>query len=529
MRISTIQVFNSGVNGIQRNYADVTRTQEQINSGKKILTPSDDPVGAVRLMQLEKEQGVLDQYKGNLNAAKNSLTQQESALQSINNAMHRVRELALSAGNGALTQTERNAIAVELREREEELLGLMNSKNARGEYLFGGFQGKTQPYVQTADGTYSYAGDEGRRKVQIASSQELAITDSGKEIFDRVTNASRLVAVPLNLVPAAVTPPAPFPAPPAVPVPPLSMGAPLVVDEVAAADFPAQGVEIVFGPVDPLAPDAPRTYAIHAFPYVPGDPAIPTPDPIPLATGQMDTSAERSDNLTFRGVNVILDGVAVGGERFYIGNPASGSVSGGQVFVTDMDAFLSANPSGSLSTSIAAGAVADTFEVQLEPLPAAATSFSALPADYPLSVSAGGVTVLFQSPPAAGDALAVSSTGSQQSQGLLNSVVELRRLLENPSEPAVLRDSIASALSNFDNAMISVDSARGSVGARLNVIETTLTSNEDLAVLNKSIASSIQDLDYAEALSRLSFQSVILEAAQKSYVKISGLSLFNKI
>lgn len=513
MRISTIQVFNSGVNGIQRNYADVTRTHEQITSGKKILTPSDDPVGAVRLMQLEKEQGVLDQYKGNLNAAKNSLTQQESALQSINNAMQRVRELALSAGNGALTQTERNAIAVELREREEELLGLMNSKNARGEYLFGGFQGKTQPYVQTADGTYSYAGDEGRRKVQIASSQELAITDSGKEIFDRVTNASRLSGNALNTVAGST----------------LQMGAPLVTDEVAAADFPAQGVEIVFAPVDPLAPDAPRTYAIHAFPYVPGDPAIPTPDPIPLATGQMDTSAERSDNLTFRGVNVILDGVAVGGERFYIGNPASGSVSGGQVFVTDMDAFLSANPSGSLSTSIVAGAVADTFEVQIEPLPAAATSFSALSADYPLSVSAGGVTVLFQSPPAAGDALAVSSTGSQQSQGLLNSVVELRRLLENPAAPAVLRDSIASALSNFDNAMISVDSARGSVGARLNVIETTLTSNEDLAVLNKSIASSIEDLDYAEALSRLSFQSVILEAAQKSYVKISGLSLFNKI
>src|SRR5690606_38485475 len=133
MRISTIQVFNSGVNGIQRNYADVTRTHEQITTGKKILTPSDDPVGAVRLMQLEKEQGLLDQYNGNLTAAKNSLTQEESALRSINNVMQRVREIAVSAGNGALSQVERNSLGVELREREEELMGLMNSKNARGE------------------------------------------------------------------------------------------------------------------------------------------------------------------------------------------------------------------------------------------------------------------------------------------------------------------------------------------------------------------------------------------------------------
>src|SRR5690606_15646182 len=105
----------------------------------------------------------------------------------------------------------------------------------------------------------------------------------------------------------------------------------------------------------------------------------------------------------------------------------------------------------------------------------------------------------------------------------------LRRALESDVGPMVLRDSIASALSNFDNAMISVDRAQGAIGARLNVIDTTLTSNEDMVLLNKSITSSIQDLDYAEALSRLSFQTVILEAAQQSYVKISGLTLFNKM
>ncbi|MDX1368430.1 flagellar hook-associated protein FlgL, partial [Pseudomonas sp.] len=144
MRISTIQAFNNGVAGIQRNYANATRTQEQISTGNRILTPADDPVASVRLLQLEQQQNVLTQYKDNLTAANNSLTQEEVTLNSVNTILQRVRELAGQAGNGALSQADRESIAAELGAREEELFGLMNTRNARGEYLFAGFQGKTQ-------------------------------------------------------------------------------------------------------------------------------------------------------------------------------------------------------------------------------------------------------------------------------------------------------------------------------------------------------------------------------------------------
>jgi len=59
------------------------------------------------------------------------------------------------------------------------------------------------------------------------------------------------------------------------------------------------------------------------------------------------------------------------------------------------------------------------------------------------------------------------------------------------------------------------------------VIETTQTVNEDVALVNKAVQAELRELDYAEALSRLSFQTILLEAAQQSYVKISGLNLFN--
>jgi flagellar hook-associated protein 3 FlgL len=84
---------------------------------------------------------------------------------------------------------DRQSIAAELGEREEELFSLVNTRNARGEYLFSGFQGKTQAFVRDGDGNYSYQGDEGQRKLQIASSLEVPISDSGKAIFQNITNA----------------------------------------------------------------------------------------------------------------------------------------------------------------------------------------------------------------------------------------------------------------------------------------------------------------------------------------------------
>ena len=165
MRISTIQQFNSGVRGISDNYSSVTRTQEQISSGKRLLTPADDPVATVRLLQLNQESNRLEQYSTNMTAANNSLTQEESILNSVNNALQRVREIAIEAGNGSRNDDDRKALATELEQREQELFNLFNTRNARGEYLFGGFQSSEAPFVKNPDGTYTYQGDEGQRSV----------------------------------------------------------------------------------------------------------------------------------------------------------------------------------------------------------------------------------------------------------------------------------------------------------------------------------------------------------------------------
>lgn len=409
MRISTLQAFNNGVTGIQRNYANATRTQEQISTGNRILTPADDPVASVRLLQLEQQQNVLGQYNSNLTAAKNSLTQEEVTLNSVNTVLQRVRELAVRAGNGSLDPQDRKAIAAELAEREDELLSLMNTRNARGEYLFSGFQGKTQPFVRAADGSYSYAGDEGQRKLQIASSLNIPISDNGKSVFQAVTNAGRL-----STTPAAET----------ITAPAVRLSAPLIEDEVAFAafDFPADGIEVRFS--DPADPKAYEIYEVGGT--------------VALGNGRLDDKDDASDKLVFNGMTIHIDGVPTGTETF-------------------------------------------TLE-----------------------------------------------RNGQEKQGILDTIANLRMSLENPGTGSTgVRDAVAVALTNLDHGIVSVDEARGNIGARLNVIETTQTDNEDVALVNKGVQAELRELDYAEALSRLSMQTVVLEAAQQSYVKIAGLSLFN--
>lgn len=109
----------------------------------------------------------------------------------------------MQAGNGGLDASDKNALATELAQREDELLNLLNSRDASGKYLFSGSQGDTQPFVRNPDGTYSYNGDEGQREVQIASSTFIAISDNGKILFESGSNANR---VPPARTPQAWTP-----------------------------------------------------------------------------------------------------------------------------------------------------------------------------------------------------------------------------------------------------------------------------------------------------------------------------------
>ena len=277
MRISTIQQFNSGVRGISDNYSSVTRTQEQISSGKRLLTPADDPVATVRLLQLNQESNRLEQYSTNMTAANNSLTQEESILNSVNNALQRVREIAIEAGNGSRNDDDRKALATELEQREQELFNLFNTRNARGEYLFGGFQSSEAPFVKNPDGTYTYQGDEGQRSVQIAGSKTVPINDNGKDLFVNIANVNRVntEAAATNTGTARI-----------------SLGTVENKTEYDSTFYPQGSVGIVIG----AAGDTYEIVDSGGLPLV------------PPVTGALELEDDGSYNIRYAGVSVKLDG-----------------------------------------------------------------------------------------------------------------------------------------------------------------------------------------------------------------------------
>jgi flagellar hook-associated protein 3 FlgL len=186
MRVSTQQIFERGINQIQDVTAQQAKTQEQLATGKRVLTPADDPVASTRILELNQALSLNQTYQRNIELVEGRLSLQDSTLGGINEVTQRIRELAVTAGNGALSADDLSSIADEVEQRLEQLAGLINSQDANGEYLFSGFQGNVEPFQKNVSGAYEYYGDEGRRQVQIDASVTIASTENGFQIFQDV-------------------------------------------------------------------------------------------------------------------------------------------------------------------------------------------------------------------------------------------------------------------------------------------------------------------------------------------------------
>ncbi|WP_415902019.1 flagellar hook-associated protein FlgL [Neptuniibacter sp. QD29_5] len=194
MRISTQQVFLSNVDNINKTNSELFKTQNQLSTGKRIQQPSDDPLASAQIQKFKKEIARTEQYNSNIEVSRRRLELEENTLEQINNISIRLKELAIQGKNGVLSQTDRLSISSEVGELLGQLEGLMNTKDVQGEFLFSGHKGFTKPYEYNAAlDSYSYAGDDGQRFIQIGPENKIASTDSGFDIFETVPKVSGYV------------------------------------------------------------------------------------------------------------------------------------------------------------------------------------------------------------------------------------------------------------------------------------------------------------------------------------------------
>ena len=142
--------------------------------------------------------------------------------------------------------------------------------------------------------------------------------------------------------------------------------------------------------------------------------------------------------------------------------------------------------------------------------------------------SEGGqdVQVKMDGNPADGDSFNVEAA---QPQSVFKSVDDLIKTLENDGDGPAMNNAINRFLADIDQGMENVVRVRSELGARMNALDSSRDANEGALLDLKSAKSKLEDLDYAEASGRFNQELVGLQAAQQTYTRLQGLSLFDFI
>lgn len=187
MRIPTSQIYNRGLHSVLEAQRKLLHVENQIASETRILTPADDPVGKAQTLGLDDKISQNEQFQRNANLLKNRLQRTDSIYGSITTGLDRARMLMVQSGNGIFDDQDHRALAAELSGIRDEMLSLMNSQDENGDYLFSGFQKRTEPFSKDpVTGNYNYNGDDGRNQIQLSPALRVTSVEPGSAAFQNI-------------------------------------------------------------------------------------------------------------------------------------------------------------------------------------------------------------------------------------------------------------------------------------------------------------------------------------------------------
>lgn len=182
MRISTNTIYQSGISKLSELQSNQSKLQQQISTGKRILSPSDDPIAAARALEVSHEKEVNKSYADTRKTAQLKLNTLEANLTSVTNLLVATQSTLVGAGNGGLSDNERRIIATELKGSLEALIGLANTQDASGNYIYSGFRSSTPTYTATITGA-TYNGDSQQQLLQVDPQRQMGVNVTGDSLF----------------------------------------------------------------------------------------------------------------------------------------------------------------------------------------------------------------------------------------------------------------------------------------------------------------------------------------------------------
>ncbi|SFH45219.1 flagellar hook-associated protein FlgL [Modicisalibacter xianhensis] len=146
------------------------------------------------------------------------------------------------------------------------------------------------------------------------------------------------------------------------------------------------------------------------------------------------------------------------------------------------------------------------------------------------TLSFGGVSLTLEGEPVAGDTLSMAKAQDQNIFSTLeNAIKALNSTTETDAAKAALQNTLSTTSRQLDNGLDNVLTVRASVGARLNELDTLDTVGGNRSLNYEQTLSDLVDLDYARAISDYTLRQVGLQASQKAFVDIQGMSLFDQL
>jgi len=549
MRVSSNLIHMQGLENILRQQSDLLRTQEEASTGKRVLLPSDDPSAASRIIDINESLSQIEQFDENINYATQRLNAEETSLKSSLLVLQRVRELSIQAANtGTNDASNQQVIASEIKERLNELFGYANTRDENGDYVFSGFQSKTQAFSTDGIGNYTYNGDQGQLSMRVGSSRNVATSDSGADIFQLVRMGNGDFSVDVERTNSGTGK--------------ISTGS--VQDQAAFINhdytirfIDANNFEVFDETANAVVGPSPRAYTEGGTITFDGMEIEITN--APAAGDEFSVKASRYQDIFTTLSDLVRE----------LDQPGTGDLTGsfggayGANNFADTDAIgFDLNFDGqTLNVAATAGATDAATAISIRDGLVTAGAIDNGDNTYTLNGSTPGLSVTFEINTATNEIDFRTSGGNGENTSNLtlsnltdtgggDAVMQMssngNTVLSSASvSAAVVGDSsffvagtpasnllsqkIDNAINNLDRAMDSILNAQTSIGGRLNSIESQSTENEARSVQLEDVRSEIINVDLAEAISRLTYQTTALQVAQQTFVKVQSLSLFQFI
>ena len=183
MRVSTLMMYQQTMGGITQSQSLWLDYGEQMSTGLRVRSPSDDPIAASQAVVLSQAQAQNDQFTTARTFAQQRISQEESSLGQVTSAIQSAQEKIVYAGNGTLSDDDRASLATDLQGLRDQIYNLANGQDGNGRYIFGGYSSDKAPFSASGE----YTGGASNVEQQVDSARTMVVGHAGSAVFDAIS------------------------------------------------------------------------------------------------------------------------------------------------------------------------------------------------------------------------------------------------------------------------------------------------------------------------------------------------------